>query len=68
MLRKLKQNKQTMTFITTCLHIYFSFTHIVLPSPPAITRARRGGQSGKVTPLITIKLKEAMKIILYKAN
>jgi len=40
------------------LSIYVIFTLIV----PQKTKARRGGRSGKVTAVINIKLKEAMKI------
>ena len=38
--------------------MYFTFTHIVLPFPPAIllATARRVGLSGKVTAVINIKL------------
>ena len=31
---------------------------------PQIARARRGGQSGRVTAVKNVKLKEAMKIIV----
>ena len=39
------------------------YTHRFARPRPQIAIARRGGQSGKVTAVINVKLKEAMKII-----
>ena len=51
--------------IVAWMHIYCMFyTHRFARIRPQIARARRGGQSGKVTAVINVKLKEAMKIIV----
>ena len=42
------------------MFLHTSFCHL----RPQVARARQDGQSGKVTAVINIKLKEAMKIIL----
>ena len=47
-----------------CIYIYMFYTHRFARLRPQIARARRGGQSGKVTAVINVKLKEAMKIIV----
>ena len=51
--------------IVAWIHIYYMFyTHRFARPRPQIAIARRGGQSGKVTAVINVKLKEAMKIIV----
>ena len=48
-----------------CIYIHYMFyTHRFARLRPQIARARRGGQSEKVTAVMNVKLKEAMKIIL----
>ena len=42
------------------MFLHTSFCHL----RPQVARAKQDGQSGKVTAVINIKLKEAMKIIL----
>ena len=51
--------------IVAWMHIYYMFyTNRFARLRPQIARARPGGQSGKDTAVINIKLKEAMKIIV----
>ena len=46
-----------------CIYTMF-YTHRFARPRPQIAIVRRGGQTGKVTAVINVKLKEAMKIIL----